>query len=109
MARTESSPMDPQESRRTIAARENGRKGGLATAQRATQEWLQARAAKGGQSTRDMYSVDYYRHINSQRRLRSGWPLGKLRTSATDVAVNELKSGGLGLDAHFALSQMITR
>lgn len=108
MPRTESSPLEHTESRRSIAARENGRKGGLATAKRATQQWLHERATKGGEATRDLYSVDYYRHINQQRRVRNGWPQGKLRT-ADQVATAEINSGGLAAEATFALANMISR
>lgn len=59
--------------------REKGRKGGIATAQKHSKEWLQQRAQRAGQNTRDLYGADYYRHINSQRRVRRGWPKGKSR------------------------------
>ena len=73
--------------RRSLANRENGRKGGMATADKYTAEWRIARSRKGGETTRDMYSVDFYRHINEQRRQKHGWPQGKLRKAVQVVTV----------------------
>lgn len=77
-------------SRRTIASRNNAAKGGLATAKNHSEEWLKERAKKGGRTLIEMYSTDYYRFINSQRRVKKGWPLGKLR-KAVPVAEQEIQ------------------
>lgn len=69
----------------STSRKEVGRKGGLTTAQTHSKEWLQNRARKGGTMVRDMYGTDYYRHINSKRRARRGWPKGKSRTLANRV------------------------
>lgn len=72
-------------SKRSVASKENGRKGGLATAKKLSPEQIHDRAVKGGQTLVTMYSSDYYRHINSQRKVRKGWPPGKLRKALSKV------------------------
>jgi len=59
--------------------REKGRKGGIATAQKHSKEWLSHRAQSAGKITRDLYGADFYSYINSKRKVRKGWPKGKLR------------------------------
>jgi len=71
--------------KRALANRENGRKGGIATAKKHTPEWVRERGRKGGSTTRDMYSCDFFRHINEQRKVKNGWPQGKLRKAAEVV------------------------
>ena len=66
--------------------REKGRKGGIATAQKHSKEWLQDRAQRAGMNTRDLYGADFYRHINAKRKVRKGWPKGKLRKVSQVVA-----------------------
>lgn len=73
-------------SRRSIAARANGRKGGMATAKNHSPEWLTERARSGGSTTRDLYSADFFRHAQQQRKIRRGWPQGKLRKPERIIA-----------------------
>jgi len=83
-------------SKRSLASKENGRKGGLATAKKLSPEQMHERAVKGGQTLVNMYSTDYYRHINGQRRVRKGWPPGKLRKALSRVQEKlqeEIKNG----------------
>jgi len=68
-------------SRRSIAARANGRKGGMATAKNHSPEWLSQRGKSGGTTTRDLYSADFFRHAQEQRKIRRGWPQGKMRSN----------------------------
>lgn len=80
--------------KRQLANRENGRKGGIATAKKHSPEWAKERGRKGGSTTRDMYSCDFFRHMNEQRRVKKGWPQGKLRKAAEVV---RLTVGQVGL------------
>lgn len=57
-------------SRRALAARRNGRLGGLATASTHSQEFLEQRASKAGQANRDRYGKDFYRYLAQQPRTR---------------------------------------
>lgn len=66
-----------QPSRRAMAARQNGRLGGLRTAQTQSAEFLEERAAKAGSSTRDTYGIEYYRYLRSLNP-------SKLRIKATE-------------------------
>lgn len=72
--------------------REKGRKGGIATAQKHSKEWLQERATMAGNNTRDKYGTDFYRYINSKRKVHRGWPKGKLRkgTQVVQQAISKL-------------------
>ena len=60
--------MASQISRRVLAAKQNGRLGGLKTASTHTAEFLEARASKAGCSTRDTYGNGYFSHIASNRK-----------------------------------------
>jgi hypothetical protein len=82
-------------SRRSIAARANGRKGGMATAKNHSPEWLSQRGKSGGTTTRDLYSVDFFRHAQQLRKIKRGWPQGKLRTKAVRVAKEAINNAGL--------------
>lgn len=55
-------------SRRVLAARRNGRLGGLATANNSTKEFLELRASKAGDANRERYGVEYYSHIARRPR-----------------------------------------
>jgi len=57
-------------SRRVLAARRNGRLGGLATAKNSSQEFLEERARKAGEAVRENYGVEYYGHIARSHRNR---------------------------------------
>lgn len=87
MPGTQTSPIVPV-NKRALANRENGRKGGLATAKKHTPEWVKERGRKGGSTTRDMYSCDFFRHINEKRRVKNGWPQGKLRKAVETVRMS---------------------
>lgn len=76
MARSSKPAIQP--SPRVLANKQNGQRGGLATAAKHGKEFLTERAEKGGQAVRDRYGVDYYRHIGKLRTPR-GWPKGKAR------------------------------
>ena len=76
--------------KRVLAGRMNGALGGFKTAANHSQEWLDNRAKKGGDALLERYSIEYYRWINSQRRVRRGWPLGKLR-KAVEPVLEELQ------------------
>lgn len=93
-------------SKRTIANRENGRRGGLATAQNHDQSWLEARASKGGQTLVNLYSSDYFRHINSQRKKKEGWPLGKMRTVASKIE-KAIQQEDISTQSKSILSEML--
>ncbi len=54
-----------QPSRRALVAGQNGRLGGLKTAQTQSQEFLETRASKAGSSTREKYGIEYYRYLRS--------------------------------------------
>jgi hypothetical protein len=91
--------------RRVAAARANGRKGGVATSKNHSSEWLSQRGRNGGSTTRDLYSADFFRHAQAQRKIRRGWPQGKLR-KAVDKAVQVIQSSGLSNAANQALTSM---
>ena len=55
-------------SRRVLAAKQNGRLGGLKTASTHSAEFLEERASKAGSATRDTYGNSYYSHIASNRK-----------------------------------------
>lgn len=101
---------NPRLLKRLKAARENGSIGGFKTAQTHSQEWLDDRARKGGKALVERYSTDYYRWINSQRRTKRGWPLGKLRKAlptVTEALDKAYKSGELSMDVTKALETML--
>jgi hypothetical protein len=67
-------PAHIQASKRVLASRQNGRLGGLKTAQTHSAEFLEDRASKAGTSTRDTYGSGYYSFIASQTRKPSNKP-----------------------------------
>ena len=81
-------------SRRSIANRANGSKGGQATARNHSADWLTQRARSGGSTTRDLYSTDFFRHAQSMRKIKRGWPQGKLRKAAA-LAKETIANSGL--------------
>ncbi len=91
---------------RSIAARAKGRKGGLATSKNHSPEWLSQRGRNGGSTTRDLYSADFFRHAQGQRKIRRGWPLGKLRKSV-DKTMQVVQATGLSDAASAALNNML--
>ena len=68
-----------QASPRVIAARINGRKGGLATALKHGADFCQARSEKAGNASKLLFGSDYYKYIASLRKNPKGWPKNKLR------------------------------
>ena len=96
----------PVPSRRSIAARANGRKGGMATAKNHSKDWLSQRAKAGGTTTRDLYSSDFFRHAQEQRRIRRGWPQGKLR-KAVQIAKGVVANSGLNAANTNLLTSML--
>lgn len=58
-------------SRRVLASRKNGRLGGLKTASTHSAEFLEERASKAGNATRDTYGNEYYSFIAKQRNNKS--------------------------------------
>src|ERR1700734_4452050 len=56
-----------QVSKRALSAKERGRKGGLATAKNATQDFLERRSSAAGSATRDKYGKGFYRYPRSKR------------------------------------------
>lgn len=70
-----SNPPVIQPSRRLIAARENGRKGGIRRAEYFSPESLQAMARQGGIATRARYGTEFYGAI---RKFRTCYPKGYL-------------------------------
>lgn len=94
--------------RRSIAARANGRKGGVATAKNHSPEWLTQRAKSGGSTTRDLYSADFFRYAQEQRKIRRGWPQGKLR-KAVEKAKQVVADAGLSEAAERALTSMLAK
>jgi hypothetical protein len=93
-------------SARSLAARANGRKGGLATSKNHTAEWLSERGRNAGSTTRDLYSSDFFRYAQEQRKIRRGWPKGKLRKSS-DKAMQVVQTSGLTDSAEAALNNML--
>ena len=92
------------------ACKENGSLGGFKTAANHTQEWLDDRARKGGEALVERYSIDYYRWINGQRRVKRGWPLGKLRKvprAVMEELSEERRTGGLEETVIGALEGML--
>lgn len=57
-------------SRRALSAKEKGRKGGLTTAKKATQEFLKQRSASAGAANRDKYGNSFYGYIRTLARNR---------------------------------------
>lgn len=57
-------------SKRALAARQNGRLGGLATAKTHSAEFLEQRSSRAGSANRDRYGSDYYRFLVSLRKHR---------------------------------------
>jgi hypothetical protein len=55
-------------SRRVLAARKNARLGGLKTASTHSAEFLEERASKAGNATRDTYGNEFYGYIARQRK-----------------------------------------
>ena len=94
--------------RRVAAARVNGRKGGVATSKNHTAEWLSQRGRNGGSATRDLYSADFFRHAQAQRKIKRGWPQGKLR-KAVKQAIEIVQNTGLSEPANAALSNMLVQ
>lgn len=64
-----------QPSARMVAARTNGRAGGLTTASRLNPAQRVLRSAKAGATTSFLYGSDYFRHIASKRKF-----VGRYRT-----------------------------
>jgi len=95
-----------QSSARSLAARANGRKGGLATSKNHSPEWLSERGRNGGSTTRDLYSADFFRYAQQQRKMRRGWPKGKLRKSVVN-AMQAVQTTGLSDAASAALNNML--
>jgi hypothetical protein len=77
--------------------RSQSMKGGSALAAKSTREFIFEHGRKGGLNTRDLYGVDYYRWITSKRKIRRGWPKGKLRKPQvfTEMALNTVERLGL--------------
>lgn len=97
---------EKQPSKQSIANRENGRRGGLATAQSHDQNWLEARASKGGEALRTLYSSDYFRHLNGLRKTKGHWPKAKSRTVANKVK-EEIESADLSTSSKITLTEML--
>ena len=102
MTRTMASPVvDPRKKIISCISSELKRsqsmKGGSALVTKATREFIFEHGRKGGLNTRDLYGVDYYRWITTKRKIRRGWPKGKLRKPQvfTEMALNTIE--GLGL------------
>lgn len=47
--------------------------------ERTIKELAVARASKGGSHTRDAYGNDYFRWLSRRRKVKLGWPKGRLR------------------------------
>jgi|SRR5579863_2495232 len=95
-----------EDSARSLAARANGRKGGLATSKNHSPEWLSERGRDGGSTTRDLYSSDFFRYAQQLRKTKRGWPKGKLRKSA-GKAMHVVHTSGLTDSARAALNNML--
>lgn len=57
-------------SKRVLASRKNGRLGGLKTASTHSAEFLEERASKAGNATRDTYGNEFYSFIASKRNYK---------------------------------------
>jgi general stress protein YciG len=105
MAMAQQSPL-VQVNRRALINRQNGRKGGLATAKNHSEEWLKERGRRGGITTTALYSSDYFRHLNSQRKIRNGWPQGKMRKAVAKVQ-EAVRNMGLAPESERILQGML--
>lgn len=88
-----------QPSRRVIANRRNGSRGGQATVRNHTAEFLSQRGEKGGQAVRDRYGRSYYRYIGKLKKNYKGWPKGKPRKKLSEAlgdALNGTAQGSTG-------------
>lgn len=85
-----------QLSKRILSAKEKGRKGGYATARKSSQEFLEARSQKGGQSTRDSYGTEFYSYLRGlcpKKRNKSS------KDKIDSVTRSVIKNGSLPKDS----------
>ena len=92
MAAASKSVQSGQISPRVLAARENGKRGGLVTAQRHGSDYVQAKGGKGGRTTRDRYGRDFFAHIAKFKKQCKGWPAGKPRKKVEVCLATEMQS-----------------
>jgi hypothetical protein len=71
---------------KTIAARENGRKGGFRRAELFYPECRQAMAREGGIATRNRYGSDFFREI---RKRRKSYPKGYITKKTKQRILND--------------------
>jgi hypothetical protein len=77
---------------KSIAARENGRKGGQRRAELFYPECHQARAREGGIATRNRYGNEFFREIRKKRRYyRKGYTNIRTRRRIRDEALQKAK------------------
>lgn len=87
-----------QISPRVLAAKENGKRGGLATAQKHGPEFIQARGGKGGQACRDRYGREFFSYIARFKKKNKGWPAGKPRKKV-EVCLDQALSNAPATEA----------
>lgn len=64
---------------RVNSNRENGRRGGIATAKKHGDAFCQARAEKAGLTVKARYGSGFYSHLAKLRKTNRGWPKNKQR------------------------------
>ena len=95
MAKPQESPVydqKPEVMRQLRSELQRGKsvKGGIALARVSTREFILQRGRKGGTNTRDMYGEEFYSWISSQRRIKLGWPKGKMRKNQPAIAAAKM-------------------
>jgi hypothetical protein len=65
-------PSIVQISPRMLASQRNGKKGGLATASKYGQDFRTERSERGGNKVKELYGADFYRHIRSLVKQKTG-------------------------------------
>jgi hypothetical protein len=82
-----------QPTRRVLAARMNGRKGGIRRATYYSPACLQAMARAGGIATRDRYGSEFYREIRKKRKhYLKGYITKKTKERLREWAIREAKA-----------------
>jgi hypothetical protein len=57
--------------------------------ERTIKELVVARGSKGGSHTRDAYGADYFSWLSQRRKIKRGWPKGKLRKNTPTVQAQQ--------------------
>ena len=97
-------------SRRSISGPGQRTKRRYGDRQESYAEWLSQRGRSGGSTTRDLYSANFFRHAQEQRKIRRGWPQGKMRSNKiVQVAKQAIENSGLSSAATQLLTSMLAQ